>query len=117
MMRGIDARKAKRLMNQMGMHLKEIPDVEKVIIQTTSEEIIIEKPIVSVMELQNQKVFQITGGNISEKTSEKTLEIPEEDMHLVAQQAGVSLERAKEALKQTNGDLAQAILLLTSKNR
>jgi nascent polypeptide-associated complex subunit alpha len=86
-----------------------------VIIQTSSEEIIIEKPIVSVMELQNQKVFQITGGSISEKTSEKISEIPEEDMHLVAQQAGVSLERAKEALKQTNGDLAQAILLLTSK--
>ena len=35
-------------------------------------------------------------------------------MHLVAQQAKVSLETAKIALEESNGDLAQAILKLTS---
>jgi len=98
----------------MGMRFKEVPDVEKVIIQTKNEKIIIEEPAVSVMEIQNQKVFQITGVEVSEKI-EKVQEIPEEDVRLVAQQAGASLEKAKEALKQTGGDLAQAILLLTSK--
>lgn len=39
-------------------------------------------------------------------------EITEEDVQLVAQQAGVSVEEARVALEQTEGDLTQAILLL-----
>ena len=35
---------------------------------------------------------------------------------MVAQQAHVSLEEARAALEQTEGDLAKAILLLTSKS-
>ena len=105
-------------MQQMGMRFNDVPEVEKVIIQTRTTEITIEKPTVSTMEMQNQRMFQVTGGEVSEKTrevAEKVMEIPEEDVHLVAQQAGVSLERAREALKQTDGNLAQSILLLTSK--
>ena len=45
----------------------------------------------------------------------KKVQIPEEDVILVAQQANVSLEEARAALEQTGGDLAQAILLLTQK--
>ncbi|MEM2593956.1 MAG: Nascent polypeptide-associated complex protein, partial [Candidatus Bathyarchaeia archaeon] len=37
------------------------------------------------------------------------------DVLLVAQQANVSLEEARAALEQTNGDLAQAILLLSQR--
>jgi len=38
--------------------------------------------------------------------------ISEEDVQLVASQAGVSLEEARKALKATKGDLARAILYL-----
>ncbi|RLE50960.1 MAG: hypothetical protein DRJ21_01085, partial [Candidatus Methanomethylicota archaeon] len=48
-----------------------------------------------------------------EKVEEK-IEIPEEDIQLVAAQAGVSLEEARKALIEAEGDLAKAILSLTS---
>ena len=57
---------------------------------------------------------------IAEKISEKALEtkpklvIPEEDVQLVANQTGKSLEEARKALEETEGDLAKAILLLQS---
>ena len=38
----------------------------------------------------------------------------EEDVQLVADQTGKSLEKAKEALQECGGDLAKAILLLQS---
>ena len=45
------------------------------------------------------------------------LEVPifsDDDIQLVSQQAGVDEEKAKSALEEANGDLARAILLLTS---
>ena len=38
----------------------------------------------------------------------------EEDIQLVSQQAGVDAEKAKNALEESKGDLARAILLLTT---
>ena len=40
------------------------------------------------------------------------IEIPMEDAALVAGQTGVDIETAKQALKETEGDLAAAILKL-----
>jgi nascent polypeptide-associated complex subunit alpha len=42
------------------------------------------------------------------------MEIPEEDVRLVADQTGKSMEEAKKALEETGGDLAKAILLIQS---
>jgi len=100
------------MMRRMGLHMSPL-EVEEVILKTKDKEIIIQDPEVAVLEVQGQKIFQVTGGEITEKERRKELAIPEEDIQLVAQQAGVSLDRAKAALEQTNGDLAQAILLLT----
>ena len=115
-MRRVSPREAKRMMQRMGVSMGEIPDVQQVILKTTSKEIIIENPEVAVMEMHGQKIFQVTGEKIVEKALEKKEEkvtIPEEDVQLVAMQAKVSLEQARAALEQTNGDLAQAILLLS----
>ena len=40
------------------------------------------------------------------------ISLSDEDIKFVAEQAGVSLEKAREALIKTKGDLAEAILLL-----
>jgi len=88
-------------------------EAEEVIIKTRDKEIIVQNPEVAVLEVQGQKIFQVMGGEISEKKREKAISIPEEDVQLVAQQAKVSLDQARAALEQTGGDLAQAILLLT----
>jgi len=100
------------MMQRMGLSMNPL-EVEEVILKTKDKEITIESPEVAVLEMQGQKIYQITGGHVTEKTLEKKLAIPEEDVQLVAQQAKVSLDRARVALEQTGGDLAQAILLLS----
>jgi len=115
--RKVSPREAKRMMQRMGLNMGEVPDAQEVIIKTGSKEIVIENPSVAILEMQGQKIFQITGEKIVEKALavEKKTAIPEEDVQLVAQQARVSIEQAKAALEQTNGDLAQAILLLSQR--
>jgi nascent polypeptide-associated complex subunit alpha len=100
------------MMQRMGLTMNPM-EVEEVVLRTKDKEIMIEGPEVAVLEVQGQKIFQVTGGHLTEKALEKKLTVPEEDAQLVAQQAKVTLERARSALEQTGGDLAQAILLLS----
>jgi len=113
--RRVSPREARRMMQRMGMSMDAISDVQEVIIKTSSKEITIEEPEVAILEMQGQKIFQVTGGKISEKAAERKLTIPEEDVRLVADQTSKSLEEARKALEECGGDLAKAILLLQSK--
>ncbi len=115
MPRRISPREARRMMQRMGMRMDVIPDVEQVVIKTNGKEITIEEPEVAVLEVQGQKIYQVTGGKITEKALERKLAIPEEDVRLVADQTGKSLEEARKALEECEGDLAKAILFLQSK--
>lgn len=115
MHRRISPREAKRMMQRIGMSMDAIEDVKEVIIKTSGKEIIIAEPEVVILVVQGQKVFQVTGGKITEKVVERKLAIPEEDVRLVADQTGKSVEEAKKALEESEGDLAKAILLLQSK--
>jgi nascent polypeptide-associated complex subunit alpha len=115
MHRRINPREARRMMQRMGMNMDAVPDVEQVTIKTSSKEIIVEEPEVAVLEMQGQKIFQVTGGKITEKVAERKSTVPEEDVRLVADQTGKSLEEARKALEESEGDLAKAILLLQSK--
>jgi len=93
-----------------------VEDVQQVVIKTGNKEIVIEGPEVAILEVQGQKIFQVTGGKITEKALErKAAAISEEDARLVADQTGKSLEEAKKALEESGGDLAKAILLLQSR--
>jgi nascent polypeptide-associated complex subunit alpha len=115
MRRHVNPREAKRMMQRMGLNMDAVTDVEQVIIRTSSREITIEKPEVAMLEMQGQKIFQVTGGKISEKAAErKQTDVAEEDVRLVADQTGKSLEEARSALEECQGDLAKAILLLQS---
>lgn len=115
MRKGMSPRETKRLMRRMGLSMDAMPDVQLVLFKTSEKEIIIEEPEVAIMNLKGQRVFQVTGGKITEKAlvpEEKKPSIPEEDVRLVADQTGRSLEEAKQALEESGGDLAKAILLL-----
>jgi len=48
------------------------------------------------------------------KYKQDTIIFSEEDIDLVSQQAGVDREKARNALIEAKGDLARAILLLTT---
>ena len=115
MRRRVNPREAKRMMQRMGLNMDTVPDVEQVLIKTNSREIVIEEPDVAVLEVQGQRVFQVTGGKMNEKAVERRLVVPEEDVRLVADQTGKSVEDARKALEDCDGDLAKAILLLQSK--
>jgi len=116
MQKRVNPREAKRMMQRMGMSMDSVADVENVVIKTSNKEITIEAPEVAILEMQGQKIFQITGGKITEKVAErKPLGIAEEDVKLVTDQTGKSMEEARKALEESGGDLAKAILLLQSK--
>jgi len=114
--RRVNPREARRMMQRMGMSMDAVADVEQVVIKTSAKEITIEEPEVAVLEVQGQKIYQVTGGKISEKAAErKPSGIAEEDVRLVADQTGKSPDEARRALEESGGDLAKAILLLQSK--
>jgi len=117
--RRISPREAKRMMQRMGMSMGEMPDVQEVIFKTGKKEIVVENPQVAILDLQGQKIFQVSGERITERAVEKEeaaeITIPEEDVRLVADQTGKSMEEAKRALEESEGDLAKAILLLQTK--
>ena len=112
------------MMQQMGMKMDELGDIKRVILQGEAKEIVIEGPAVTSMNVQGQKMYNIVGGKETtrkleappaEATVKAPLAIPEEDVLLVAQQASVGMEKARAALEQSGGDLAQAILMLQTR--
>lgn len=110
----VSSRRARRMMKQMGLKMDEMGDIERVIMQGPKREIVIEGPTVAAIDMQGQKMYQVVGGKITEEALEAVVSIPEEDVLLVAQQTGVSMERARVALEDSEGDLARAILMLTT---
>ncbi|MEM3437584.1 MAG: nascent polypeptide-associated complex protein [Nitrososphaerales archaeon] len=109
----ISDRQARRMLERMGVDIESMPDVKEVIIRTNSKDIIIKNPNVSEMKAKGVRIFQIIGEFIEERVLEAP-KFTEEDILLVAQQANVSKEAAKKALEESDGDLAKAILKLTS---
>jgi nascent polypeptide-associated complex subunit alpha len=119
MHRRVNPREQRRMMQRMGMNMNAVPDVEEVVIRTSSKEIIIEQPEVTILEVQGQKIFQVIGGRVTEKapshiapSASKASALSEADVQLVADQTGKSVEEARKALEECDGDLAKAILLL-----
>jgi len=106
-------------MKQLGMKVEELKGVKGVTIELEDRVLVVENPQVIKMSIHDQTVLQITGivrEEVKAETSEE-ITISDEDVQLVASQAGVSLEEAKKALLETKGDLAQAIMLLESRKR
>jgi len=100
----------------MGLKMEEVPNAVEVTIRTADKVIKVSNPSVTRYELQGQTFYQVAG-TVEEAAAESAgegppVQLPEEDILLVAQQAGVSPEEAKKALEATGGDLAQAIVLL-----
>ncbi len=106
----INPRQMNQMMRKLGISVKNIDNVEKIIIQTDSKEYIFKDAEVTVMDAKGQKTYQITGNPIIRDRSDDTLK---EDIKLVMDQTGKSEEEAKKALEDSNGDIAEAILKLS----
>lgn len=112
MMPGMNQKQMAQMMKKMGIQQVEISDAEQVIIRCANREIIIDNPQVSKVNAMGQKTWQIIG-NEYERSIDTTPEISEEDVQTVVDQTGVSEDAAREALEETNGDLAEAIMKLS----
>lgn len=125
--RGMSPKQMARMMKKMGIEQNELEGVKEVIIRFADKEWVIAKPQVTFIKQSGAETYQIGGSkterslsgaavpsdvDIVEKISEPEIEIPMEDAALVASQTGVDIETAKQALKETGGDLAAAILRL-----
>ena len=89
--------KMKQMMKQMGIDVKELKDVQEVIIKTADSNIIIENANVTIMKVQGSETYQIVG---DVKEVPKELEIPADDIKLVMEQTGVSEDEARKALEE-----------------
>ncbi len=112
MIPGMNPRRMKQAMKQLGMDIKQIEGVEEVIIKTTSGTYVFSDAEVTQMKMQGNLSWQISG---SEPTfTEKETVIPDEDVKLVAEQAGATEEQARSALVESKGDIAEAIVKLSA---
>src|SRR5208337_2564267 len=106
----VNPKQLERQMKSMGIDMYEIEGVKQVIIKTADKDIIFNDAQVTVIDARGQKMYQLVG-TPEEKPLEK--EIPEADIMLVSQQSNVPHDMAKQALKDSKGDLAEAILKLS----
>src|SRR5574339_960749 len=110
MMRGGN-REMRRMLGKMGLEMNEMNGIEEVIIKTETKELFLIKPQVIEMKGKDSTIFQIVASDIEEKERDVP-SFKEEDVILVMQQASVSREKAVQALTESKGDMAQAILSL-----
>ncbi|MFB6220091.1 MAG: nascent polypeptide-associated complex protein [Halolamina sp.] len=118
---GLNPRKMQQMMKQMGIDVEEL-DAEEVIIRTEDEELVFEGAQVTQMDAQGQQTYQIVGEPDTRPRSDEAPAvesgepeesesggIPDADVEIVAQRAGVTESTAREALKKNEGDLAAAV--------
>ncbi len=97
-------------MRQMGIQQVEL-EASQVIIKLADHDLIFDNPSVTKVGMGGQMSYQIAG-EAKEVPHDNTPEINADDIKTVMDQAGVSEAKAKEALENAKGDIAQAILNL-----
>lgn len=124
---GMDPRKMKALMKQMGISQEELRGVREVIIRLREKELYFKEPQVVEVRAQGSTTYQVVGkarerpvgepgagaaARVAEEPEEaaEPSEFPEADVRLVMEQAGCSRPAAIEALRGASGSPAEAIL-------
>ena len=107
---GIDPKKMQAMMKQMGIKQDEIDAVRVIIEKTDGSRIVIDEPSVTKIDMKGQESWQITG----EAHEESGNGISEEDIRLIMDKTGKDYEECKAVLERNDGDMAQAIMELSS---
>jgi len=110
MIPGMNPRKMKQMMKQLGMDVTPIEGVEEIIVKTTSGNYVFPAGTeIAKMKMQGVVTYQISG---DPEFIAAAVTVPDEDVALVVEQTGKSPEVARAALIEASGDIAQAILAL-----
>lgn len=110
---GMNPRDMRMAMRKLGINQEEL-DAKEVIIRLDDKEIVISNPSITKVDMKGNVSYQISGEESERSLSSESTEpdISDEDIETVAEQAGVSKEEAEQAIKDSKGDLADAILKL-----
>jgi len=106
----MNPREMQKAMRRLGIKQEEIA-AREVIIRTDDKEIVIANPQVSKVNMMGQETYQIAG-DAEERQISSEAEISEDDIKTVMEQAGVTEEKAREAIENSDHDLAKAIISL-----
>ncbi|MDP2666824.1 MAG: nascent polypeptide-associated complex protein [Candidatus Diapherotrites archaeon] len=110
---GVNPSQMKAMMRQMGITSEDLSAARVTIELDNGTKLVFDQPSVNCMEMKGQKTYTISGdAHTEEGGSTSAPPIPEDDIALVAQQANVSQEQAKDALEAHDGDMAAAIASL-----
>ena len=107
-MGGMNPANMKKMMQQLGIKSEEI-NAKRVVFELEGKRLVIENPSIQAITMQGQKTYTVNGEAREEKGE---LEIPEDDVKLVMEQAKCPKAEAEKVLKETNGDIAEAITRL-----
>lgn len=110
----IDRRQMERMMKQMGIKTQELEGVQEVVIKLADKEIVIPNAQVTLTEMPGQRSYQVSGQEFERRPE---FQPSEDDIKLVMEQAGAGRETVVQALKETGGDIAEAILKIKGKSR
>lgn len=143
---GGDPRQMAMMMRKLGIEVREVEDVQEVVVRTASRDYVFAKASVSVMKAQGVETWQVSGkprivergaapsasastasapsaAAPAAKTGSAQVPVPNdaptayepsgEDVALVARETGKPAPAARQALVETGGDLAEAILRLS----
>ncbi|WP_181685661.1 nascent polypeptide-associated complex protein [Halorhabdus salina] len=118
---GLNPRKMKQMMEQMGIDMEDI-EAEEVVIKTPDGDLVFDDAEVQLMEAQGQKTYQVVGepeqreggasGDADTAADDVDAGVPQADVDIVVQRAGVDEATAREALEEADGDLAAAVASL-----
>lgn len=114
----VNPRQMKQAMKRLGIEQEELDGVEEVLIRTADKEYVIRGATVTAITAQGQKIWQVIGEPLvrarsdAKPSGESAPQIPDEDVKLVAEKAGVSDDVARKALEEAGGEPAEAIIRL-----
>lgn len=142
---GLNPREVRRLLKRLGIpdiNLEEVNNVIKVVIYLGDGSTIeINKPIVAKMKMSGLSIYQVQASDSDIKVNKPIITAPqmqrpsiiiqqpqqapqqttytpsEDDIKLVMEQTGCTREEAIKALRETNGDIAEAILKVQSQKQ
>ncbi|MCG2879959.1 MAG: nascent polypeptide-associated complex protein [Vulcanisaeta sp.] len=135
----LNPRDVKRLLKRLGitdLNLEEVNGVTKVVIYLGDGSTIeVDKPVVTRIRFQGLSIYQVQASDSNIRINKPQIitapqprsliiqptqqagayEPSEDDVKLVMEQTGCSREEAVNALRETNGDIAEAILRIQSR--
>lgn len=124
----MDPRRMNQMMKQLGIDVREVENVQEVVIRTATQDYVFDQADVTIMTAQGQKTYQVVGtprviaksgggapapSKAAAPAAPVSLPISDDDVRLVAEQTGKKPSQARKALEETNGDIAEAIVKLS----